>query len=82
MAPPSKPLLCRTNMHHHWEYARNPDGARYERCARCLKERPDGISAGAKGGEWGSPAARRTTECAATSPATASTFRTAYVPSV
>ncbi len=37
-------------MHHHWEAARTPDGARYERCARCLKERPDGLSAGTKAG--------------------------------
>ncbi len=37
-------------MHHHWEVARTPDGARYERCARCLKERPDGLSAGTKAG--------------------------------
>jgi hypothetical protein len=50
MAAPSKPLLCRTNTHHHWEYARTPDGARYQRCARCLKERPDGMSAGTKAG--------------------------------
>lgn len=50
MAPPIKSLLCRTNLHHRWEYARTPDGARYERCARCLKERPGGISAGTKAG--------------------------------
>ena len=37
-------------MHHHWAVARTPDGARYERCARCLKERPDGLSAGTKAG--------------------------------
>ena len=48
MAPPSKPLLCKTNVHHRWEFARTPDGARYERCARCFKERSDGLSAGTK----------------------------------
>ncbi len=48
MASRGKPLLCRTKIHHCWEVARTPDGTRYERCARCLKERPDGLSPGAK----------------------------------
>ncbi|MDU0312557.1 hypothetical protein RKE38_02595 [Phycicoccus sp. M110.8] len=34
-----KPFLCRTNLHHHWEWATTTDGVDYERCARCLKER-------------------------------------------
>jgi hypothetical protein len=42
MTVPRKPLLCRTNMHHRWEWAHTPDGQRYVRCARCLKERGDG----------------------------------------
>jgi hypothetical protein len=50
MAPPSKPLLCRMNVHHHWETARTRDGARFERCARCLKERPDSLKPGTKAG--------------------------------
>lgn len=50
MSPSGKSLLCRTNAHHHWEYARTPDGGRYERCARCLKERRDGISSGTNAG--------------------------------
>lgn len=47
MSRPTKPLLCRTNAHHHWEWASTPDGERYIRCGRCLKEK--GSSAG---GQW------------------------------
>ena len=47
MSRPTKPLLCRTNAHHHWEWAHTPDGERYIRCGRCLKEK--GSSAG---GQW------------------------------
>ncbi|GAA2169109.1 hypothetical protein [Pedococcus bigeumensis] len=47
MTAPSKPLLCRTNAHHHWEWASTPDGQRYIRCARCLKEKDSGA-----GGQW------------------------------
>ena len=50
MTPSSRYLLCKTNFHHHWEYARTRDGVRYERCARCLKERRDGISPGTNAG--------------------------------
>jgi hypothetical protein len=50
MSAPTRSLLCRTNLHHHWEVARTPDGTRYERCARCLKERRDGISPGTNAG--------------------------------
>ena len=50
MAPTGKTLLCRTNVHHRWEYAHTPDGSRYERCARGLKERRDGIGAGTNAG--------------------------------
>lgn len=57
----TKPFLCRTNLHHSWEYARTSDGARYIRCARCLKEKDDhmntggisGISIGSMGGGAG-----------------------------
>lgn len=41
MAAPSKPLLCRTNLRHTWEWAHTPDGERYIRCRRCLKEKGD-----------------------------------------
>lgn len=41
----SKPLLCRTNVRHHWEWAHTPDGQRFIRCRACLKEK-DG------GGNW------------------------------
>lgn len=47
MTAPTKPLLCRTNVHHHWEWAHTPDGERYIRCARCLKEKDSGA-----GGQW------------------------------
>lgn len=42
MTTPRKPLLCRTNLRHHWEWAHTRDGQRYVRCGRCLKERGDG----------------------------------------
>jgi hypothetical protein len=44
---PTKPLLCRTNAHHHWEWAHTPDGERYIRCSRCLKEKDSSA-----GGQW------------------------------
>jgi hypothetical protein len=47
MSRPSKPLLCRTNTHHHWEWANTPDGERFVRCSRCLKEKDSGA-----GGQW------------------------------
>jgi len=47
MTAPTKPLLCRTNLHHHWEWAHTTDGERYIRCARCLKEKDSGA-----GGRW------------------------------
>jgi hypothetical protein len=37
-----KPFLCRANLHHSWESAHTPDGQRYVRCGRCLKERETG----------------------------------------
>ncbi|WP_270886566.1 hypothetical protein [Pedococcus sp. 5OH_020] len=39
MTRPTKPLLCKTNVHHSWEWATTRDGQRYVRCAHCLKER-------------------------------------------
>ena len=42
MTTPTKPLLCRTNLHHRWEWATTRDGERYIRCARCLKEKDYG----------------------------------------
>jgi len=42
MSTPSKPLLCRTNLRHTWEWAHTPDGQRFIRCRRCLKEKDDG----------------------------------------
>jgi hypothetical protein len=41
------PLLCRTNLHHRWEWAHTTDGERYIRCSRCLKEKDSGA-----GGRW------------------------------
>jgi len=37
--PTRKSLWCRANLRHRWETAHTPDGARYVRCSRCLKER-------------------------------------------
>lgn len=37
-----KRLLCRTNLHHSWEWASTSDGQRYVRCAHCLKEKDSG----------------------------------------
>ena len=47
MTAPTKPFLCRTNLRHRWESAHTPDGERYIRCARCLKEKESGA-----GGRW------------------------------
>ena len=35
----SKPLLCRLNIRHHWEWQISPDGGRYERCTKCGEDR-------------------------------------------
>ena len=42
MITAKKPLLCRINLRHKWEWAHTHDGQRYVRCARCHKERGDG----------------------------------------
>jgi len=44
-----KPFLCRTNLHHSWEWAHTSDGQRYVRCAQCLKERGSNRGAGSTG---------------------------------
>jgi hypothetical protein len=33
------PILCRTNIHHHWRKYVNEENVRFELCARCGKER-------------------------------------------
>lgn len=38
---PSKPLLCRTNVHHKWVQKWTTDGHRYMCCARCGKDRTE-----------------------------------------
>lgn len=38
----SKPLLCRTGLHHRWRVYLNPDGEPYRHCARCGADRYDG----------------------------------------
>lgn len=35
----SKPLLCLLNIRHRWEVQSSPDGERYQRCAKCGKDR-------------------------------------------
>ncbi len=37
-ARPSKPLLCRLNLHHRWRKEYNPAGETYRRCRRCGKD--------------------------------------------
>ena len=46
MTRPRKPFLCRTNLHHRWEWAETGDGVPYVRCARCHKERGGGLDDG------------------------------------
>lgn len=41
MTTPSKPLLCRTNIRHTWEWAHTADGDRFIRCRKCYKEKGD-----------------------------------------
>ena len=41
MTTPSKPLLCRTNLRHTWEWAHTTDGDRFIRCRKCHKEKGD-----------------------------------------
>jgi hypothetical protein len=44
-----KPFLCRTNLHHSWESAHTPDGQRFVRCGRCMKERASGAGGNVTG---------------------------------
>jgi len=37
----SKPLTCRLNVHHLWRWDSAEDGSRYQRCAKCGKDRAD-----------------------------------------
>jgi hypothetical protein len=39
----TKPLLCRTNLHHRWEHAFGDTGEVYVRCRRCHKEKWTGL---------------------------------------
>ena len=50
MVAPNARLLCRTNLHHRWQWVTAPDGADYERCAVCHKEKDTG--SGAKLHPW------------------------------
>jgi hypothetical protein len=40
---PSKPLLCRLNLHHKWVTERSSGGEWYRRCAKCGKDDPGGF---------------------------------------
>ena len=40
LTKPSKPLLCRLNLHHTWITERSPGGEWYRRCAKCGKDDP------------------------------------------
>jgi hypothetical protein len=35
---PTRPLLCRINLRHHWAWERTDDGHRYRRCQTCGKD--------------------------------------------
>ena len=35
---PSKPVMCRLNLHHRWQKVHNPAGESYRRCRRCGKD--------------------------------------------
>jgi len=35
---PTRPLLCRLNLHHHWIGQYNPSGEAYRRCQLCGKD--------------------------------------------
>lgn len=41
MTAPSKPLLCRMNIGHAWEWAHTAAGQRFIRCRKCHKEKGD-----------------------------------------
>lgn len=41
MTTPSKPLLCRTNLRHTWEWTHTTDGDHFIRCRKCHKETGD-----------------------------------------
>jgi hypothetical protein len=47
--PPSKPLLCRLNIHHHWRVEHAPEGGNYRRCTKCGKDDPGGFTEGRPG---------------------------------
>ena len=34
-----KPLTCRLNLHHRWQWLSTEDGDRYEQCEKCGKDR-------------------------------------------
>lgn len=36
-----KPLMCRLNIRHAWRWDSTEDGARYEHCAKCGRDRSD-----------------------------------------
>ena len=39
-----KPLLCLLNVRHHWHSESTPDGARYQRCTKCGKDRDEDLN--------------------------------------
>lgn len=41
---PRRPWLCRLNLKHYWQWHTNEDGVRYQTCARCGHDRPQGPS--------------------------------------
>jgi hypothetical protein len=43
MTRTSRPLLCRTNVHHRWEHVLADSGDEYVRCRRCHKEKFTGL---------------------------------------
>jgi hypothetical protein len=44
LARPSKPLLCRLNIRHHWVIQRHQDREAFYTCTRCGKDRLPGVT--------------------------------------
>ena len=52
---PSRPLLCRLNLHHHWQRGFTEDGGRYLYCASCGKIYAEHVGLSAPPPPWSAP---------------------------
>jgi hypothetical protein len=50
-----RPLLCRLNLHHHWQTGFTDDGGRYTYCAKCGKIFGDRIGLAGPPPPWSAP---------------------------